>query len=947
MVNNQGKGLIKFDLKKDKFYHFLNNPKDKTTIPVNDINDFFIDENSNFWFTEYHNTWYYVDKNENFIKSKLPANYKKKYKRNKKLRKKIFRNQDFTVHLSKIRQIQFDENNILFSQTDNGVFLYNTTTQELMQLEDNGFKESSDVTSITRDQNDCIWMTKFNNGILKYSPICKQFKSYTKFNTSNGIVENLFVRAINTDSKSNIWIGTQNKGLIKYNTENKSIKHFTKGNYLNGDLYSSRIRSIFFDKDSIMWIGTQGSLSYYDTKTEKFRTFRVYDNYKQEKSARIYSIVEDTLNNFWLANWDNLVKFNKDSHKRTYYNQKKFGLDNIQHITMDNNGYLWLSAEFGGIAVYDTNNEKVVKRYVENDALNNQNVFQTIMVNDSIFWAATSNGLYKINSITDSVKIYSMQDGLPSSAILGIVKDNGKLWLTTLNGLCSFNPKNEKVLSFYKNDGLQSNEFVEGAYHYDLINKRIIVGGIKGITCFNPFTIKPDTTLAIPELTSLKILNREVNSKDFLSKPIEYTDSIILHYTKHKMFTLGFSSLHYNRPKYNQLSYQMIGFDNQPHIVNVQSVKQATYTNLNPGEYTFVLKASNGYGVWNKTERKLHIKILPAFYQTFLFKFIVILIIASIVIIIYRLRLLNIKRQKVKLKKEVELRTIQLQNVNTELEESKEEIEIQKETLIEQNKMLEEHKWNLEALVEERTKDLKEAKVKAEQANQLKSAFLDNMSHEIRTPMNAILGYSNLLNDNEITNNERDKFINIININGEALLRIIDDVLDISRIQTDSIEIIKDLFQLKDLIVDVINVINQNIDEVKKQNIKFLFEEPPEVLSVYSDYFRCKQILTNLLTNAFKYTEQGHVQLTYFIKDSYLTFSIKDSGIGIEKDKQAIIFDRFSKITNDKTKVIGGIGLGLAISKKLAELLGGNLNFESEFNKGSEFYFSIPYTYKT
>jgi len=242
--------------------------------------------------------------------------------------------------------------------------------------------------------------------------------------------------------------------------------------------------------------------------------------------------------------------------------------------------------------------------------------------------------------------------------------------------------------------------------------------------------------------------------------------------------------------------------------------------------------------------------------------------------------------------------------------------------------------------------DLALAKRKAEESDHLKTAFLSNMSHEIRTPMNAILGFSNLLSHPDISRNEKDEFINLIRLNGKNLLTLVEDIIDISKIDSGQLRIKNSPCQLHQVMTEVYDSFHDDIKRRGLFNLKLYLKEgvSDKAIRVLTDEHRLKQILTNLIGNAIKFTERGFVEFGYtHEKDQFLQFYVKDTGIGIPKDKENQIFDRFSKFNSDKERIYGGTGIGLTIAKHLINLMGGEIWAESEPHIGTTFYFTIPY----
>lgn len=263
------------------------------------------------------------------------------------------------------------------------------------------------------------------------------------------------------------------------------------------------------------------------------------------------------------------------------------------------------------------------------------------------------------------------------------------------------------------------------------------------------------------------------------------------------------------------------------------------------------------------------------------------------------------------------------------------------------NNMLEQI-LNREAARDEAERNLVKAKIKAEESDHLKSAFLANMSHEIRTPMNAILGFTELLTmpDSAITNEEKQSYIKLIHNSGNNLLHLIDDIIDVSKIEAGQLKIIQKECDINKVLIEIF----ESYKEIKKQkgkdNIDLNLDMPDENKDVVTitDPLRLNQIISNLLDNAFKFTDDGFITFGYEIqKPNTFLFFVKDSGVGMDENKKEYVFERFRKIEDNKTKLYRGAGLGLAICKSLIELLGGKIWVESIQGTGSTFYFTLPH----
>jgi len=239
-------------------------------------------------------------------------------------------------------------------------------------------------------------------------------------------------------------------------------------------------------------------------------------------------------------------------------------------------------------------------------------------------------------------------------------------------------------------------------------------------------------------------------------------------------------------------------------------------------------------------------------------------------------------------------------------------------------------------------RELVKAKEKAEESDRLKSSFLANMSHEIRTPMNGIMGFAQLLKDSQLTESQKEQYIRIMYNSSRQLLRIVNDVLDISKIETGQYQVHNEPFSLNDLMVELFTEFTSQA-EYQDVHLYIYKAFPDEAAHIFSDRTKLRQILFNLLSNAYKFTRRGTIEFGYYSNESRLRFYVQDTGIGIPRDRLDQIFDRFNRGETPASAQYGGTGLGLSISRGLVELMGGTIGVQSEEGQGSVFYFDIPH----
>ncbi len=532
---------------------------------------------------------------------------------------------------------------------------------------------NSMVRTIYEDMGGIIWIGTYSGALNKFDRKKAVFKNYYQNPVKVNTLSDRNVWSICEDNMGYLWIGTNN-GLNRLDRNTEEFVHFFHDPANQRSLSHNLVRTIYQDRKGGLWIGTEGGgLNRYDDKKKQFKRY-VHDPHDSSTLSDngLRHLFEDNAGNLWVATINGLNKYDRkrDRFKRYHHNPNdpnSLAGNHVRYIYQDRRGAIWV-ATFNGLSLYLKKQDKFISfrnNPANSSSLSNDRVLCLYEDRQGNFWVGTyGGGLDRLDRDEFIFTHFSKQNGLPNNSVYGILEDQqGNLWMSTNQGISSFNPRTAKFRNFDSNDGLQSNEFNGNAF-YQNHKGEMFFGGIKGVTVFVPENVKSNLNIPPIVITSFRKYDQEIYPYRYVitSGPIElkYQD---------KFFSFEFAALDFTNPSKNQYFYKLEGFDKDWIYCGYR--RFANYTNLSGGKYIFRVKGSNNDGLWNEQGVSLNLIIHPPFWQTWWFKFLIVISTLLLIYLIVMLRMRSVNSQKKKLELEVAQRTRELNQSNYELLKAK------------------------------------------------------------------------------------------------------------------------------------------------------------------------------------------------------------------------------------------------------------------------------------
>ncbi|HEY9194745.1 MAG TPA: two-component regulator propeller domain-containing protein [Mucilaginibacter sp.] len=760
---------------------------------------------------------------------------------------------------------------------------------------------SKSIRCIYNDPQGIYWLGTYQGGVDKYDRNLTLFNSKQNNAYDPAGLSAPFVSSFAENKDGDLFVGTDGGGLNLFHIRSGLFSHIAIKSKATSNSAGLPILSMMLDHNQQLWIGTfQDGLFIYNTKTGGYQQLNAGKDDAHINNNEIFCLKESRDGKVWIGTNGGGVNM-YDPGKKTFFKylappaspgQRQLPVNGfIRAIEEDRDGNIWIGTYGSGIAVLNPATQKFRVYNNKNTGMAIDRAFSLLQDHDGNMWIGTAgDGLYCFNLNQKKLISYSAPNELPDGVVHKVLEDNsGNIWLSTDKGICTLNAASKKFTHYSAYNGLQNDAFIDGS-GLRTSKGLLFFGGARGFNYIDPVQDVKNNTNAPPVFfTTLKVNNNTILSGNHspLKQDISVAKQIDLDYKEN--FSISYAAINFTLPQQNKYAYILKSFNKSWNYVG--SATTAYYTNLDPGEYQFVVRACNNDGVWNNSGAQIRIVIHPPIWMTW-YAYLLYTLMAGGALLFIRHR--GIKKLKNKL-----------------------------------------------ALEQER----KEAE-RLHELDLLKINFLTNLSHEFRTPISLIMAPADKLLE-EHQDEQTTGQLAVIRRNARRLLNLVNQLLDFRKLEEQELKLSLTEGEIISFISDVVDSFH---DLSESRSVTLNYRAPQEKLFVRFDHDKVERILFNLLSNAFKFTLPGGMVSVNISKHptssqgkTMLEFKISDTGIGIAPEKRNLIFKRFYQAGDaNGVNVNPGSGIGLSITKEFVEMHGGSITVESELGKGSVFSVLIP-----
>lgn len=766
--------------------------------------------------------------------------------------------------------------------------------------EQTGSLSDNSVRSVFLNREGTFWVGTYYGGVNYHNTLSGQFGSL-RLVDQHGRKPFKIAAPMVAATEGNLWLGTDDNGLFLVDKHQKVVRHYQDHGPRDQRLSNEKIKCLLNDGDNGLWIGTIKGLNYLNIRENRIAQYlNVPDDATSIPDDRIYDLVRDAEGHLWIATYHGgLCRFDPVSKKFTQYkfaDGSTAGLlsNSATSLLLDSKKRIWIGTTKG--LAQKLNDKDGFVHYIHSskspESISGNYVTTLFEDAKKRIWIGTrGTGLNLFNPDKGTFKHYDENSGLPGKTIQGIREDaRGHLWISTENGLSRFDTGKGTFINYDKNDGLVCKEFISNSIFRNG-DGMLYFGGFNGIAAFHPDSIRSNPHIPALVFTGLKLFNKNVvagSDNEVLANSVSYTDHITLNH-RQNVFSIEFAALNYIDALKNRYAYQLLGFDSEWNVVNEPV---ATYMNLEPGEYTLLVKGANNNGLWNSSPLQLKITVLAPPWKTNW---------AYLAYTIIFLALLYTWARFNKIR-------VQLA-----------------------------HELQLEHLEKTRRNELHQTKIN----------FFTNIIHEIRTPLTLIMGPMGELAEGFGENPVVRKQLNVMKESTNRLLRLVEQLLDFQKHEIGNV-------CLKVQKHDLNGWLQKTSDSFHSfaalRGIRLHFEPAPDSPGLWFDSGEMEKVFHNLLANAVKFTPAGgQIRISTRVTDdrpAMRQIIVEDDGIGIAADDLDKVFHRFYQADNPGRHE-SGFGIGLALSKNIVELHHGTILAESRESVGgmggfTRFIISLP-----